>query len=244
LQLFCNGAISFHQYFGRYFKIKYVKFSLGEGCELGENTWTLLSKSQYDFHSTYESYMESMSKDGVFSSNHAHVMISFMLGVNVISFTNSSKSIEEFNSSSFLSSHTCFHLPSDSPAVYVYHHRFGFPMSPIPSSQPHLANHFCYLMPTTGILLKGQSGVYQHSITANHDSILSQQITNVEGMNNILESKTPSGQKIQNNHHYSIGLPSLFHNLQKGREFQIRYKLSKQIYLQSQSRNFPSHYLQ
>jgi len=73
---------------------KYVKFSLGEGRELGENTWTLLLKSQYDFHSTYESNMESMSKDGVFLSNHAHVMISFMLGLNVISFTNSSKSIE------------------------------------------------------------------------------------------------------------------------------------------------------
>ena len=73
---------------------KYVKFSLGKGRELSENTWTLLLKSQYDFHSTYESNMESMSKDGVFLSNHAHVMISFMLGVNVISFTNSSKSIE------------------------------------------------------------------------------------------------------------------------------------------------------
>jgi hypothetical protein len=35
---------------------KHVKFSLEKGHELGENTWTLrLLKSQYDFHSTYES---------------------------------------------------------------------------------------------------------------------------------------------------------------------------------------------
>jgi hypothetical protein len=79
------------------------------------------------------------------------VLLAMFFGINITCFRNTSPNISKFNVSIFLNSRHCTDfsglLASDAPTAYLYHHKFGRPLTPAPTNAVFRLNHFLCLKP-------------------------------------------------------------------------------------------------
>ena len=93
--------------------------------------------------SNFVDVIEKMRRPGSWASNIDILLASLYFNIDIISFSNLSPKIEVFQSSVFLSKHLPSQELSTPMSLFVFHHQYLRPLTPMTQAHRHQLNHFC-----------------------------------------------------------------------------------------------------